>query len=51
MAFTGPAMTKKEAAEAVRAAKVQLGLTWARLAEAVGRRWRGPRLRCWASTR
>ncbi len=37
MAFTGPAMTKKEAAEAVRAAKAQLGLTWAQLAEAVGR--------------
>jgi cyanate lyase len=30
-------MTKKEAAEAVRAAKAQLGLTWAQLAEAVGR--------------
>jgi cyanate lyase len=37
MAFTGPAMTKREAAEAVRAAKAQLGLTWAQLAEAVGR--------------
>jgi cyanate lyase len=30
-------MTKKEAAEAVRAAKVRLGVTWAQLAEAVGR--------------
>ena len=29
-------MTKKEAAEAVRAAKARLGLTWAQLAEAVG---------------
>jgi cyanate lyase len=29
-------MTKQEAAEAVRAAKVRLGLTWAQLAEAVG---------------
>lgn len=28
-------MTKKEAAEAVRAAKARLGLTWAQLAEAV----------------
>jgi cyanate lyase len=37
MALTGPAMTKKEAAEAVRTAKAQLGLTWAQLAEAVGR--------------
>ncbi|MGA2830715.1 MAG: cyanase [Streptosporangiaceae bacterium] len=37
MEFTGPAMTKKEAAEAVRAAKAHLGLTWAQLAEAVGR--------------
>ena len=33
----GPAMTKQEAAAAVRAAKVQLGLTWAQVAEAVGR--------------
>ncbi|MFB9832479.1 cyanase [Actinoallomurus acaciae] len=30
-------VTKKEAAEAVRAAKARLGLTWAQLAEAVGR--------------
>ena len=30
-------MSKKEAAEAVRAAKVSLGLTWSQLAEAVGR--------------
>ncbi|GAB2809287.1 cyanase [Actinoallomurus bryophytorum] len=30
-------MTKKEAAEAVRAAKARLGLTWDQLAEAVGR--------------
>jgi cyanate lyase len=30
-------MTKKDAAEAVRAAKVRLGVTWAQLAEAVGR--------------
>ena len=37
MAFTGPGMTKREAAEAVRAAKVQLGITWAQLAGAVGR--------------
>jgi cyanate lyase len=29
-------LTKQEAAEAVRAAKVRLGLTWAQLAEAVG---------------
>jgi cyanate lyase len=29
--------TKKEAAEAVRAAKARLGLTWDQLAEAVGR--------------
>ena len=37
MVFTGPAMTKNEAAEAVRAAKAHLGLTWAQLAEAAGR--------------
>jgi cyanate lyase len=30
-------MTKKEAAEAVREAKATLGVTWAQLAEAVGR--------------
>ena len=30
-------LTKKEAAEAVRAAKARLGVTWAQLAEAVGR--------------
>jgi cyanate lyase len=30
-------MTKNEAAEAVRAAKARLGLTWVQLAEAVGR--------------
>jgi cyanate lyase len=30
-------MTKQEAAAAVRAAKVRLGLTWAQIAEAVGR--------------
>jgi cyanate lyase len=30
-------MTKKEAAEAVRAAKARLGVTWAQLAEAVDR--------------
>jgi cyanate lyase len=30
-------MTKKEAAEAVVAAKTRLGLTWAQLAQAVGR--------------
>jgi cyanate lyase len=30
-------MTKQEAAATVRAAKVQLGLTWAQIAEAVGR--------------
>jgi cyanate lyase len=30
-------MTKEEAAEAVRAAKARLGVTWAQLAEAVGR--------------
>jgi len=30
-------MTKKEAAQAVRAAKARLGVTWAQLAEAVGR--------------
>ncbi|MBF8184227.1 cyanase [Nonomuraea sp. K274] len=30
-------MTKKEAAEAVRAAKARLGITWVQLAEAVGR--------------
>ncbi len=30
-------MTKKEAAEAVREAKQRLGLTWAQIAEAVGR--------------
>ena len=30
-------MTKKEAAEAVRAAKARLGVTWAQLAEATGR--------------
>jgi cyanate lyase len=29
-------MTKKEAAEAVRAAKIRLGVTWAQLAEAIG---------------
>ena len=29
--------TKKEAAEAVRAAKARLGVTWSQLAEAVGR--------------
>ena len=33
----GPAMTKQEAAAAVRAAKVRLGLTWVQIAEAVGR--------------
>ncbi len=32
-----PMMTKKEAAEVVRAAKARLGVTWAQLAEAVGR--------------
>jgi cyanate lyase len=30
-------MSKKDAAEAVRAAKARLGVTWAQLAEAVGR--------------
>jgi cyanate lyase len=30
-------LTKKEAGEAVRAAKARLGVTWAQLAEAVGR--------------
>jgi cyanate lyase len=30
-------MTKKEAAEAVRAAKARLGVTWQQLADAVGR--------------
>jgi cyanate lyase len=30
-------LTKQEAAEAVREAKIRLGLTWARLAEAVGK--------------
>ena len=30
-------LTKKDAAEAVRAAKATLGVTWAQLAEAVGR--------------
>ena len=30
-------LTKEEAAEAVRAAKARLGVTWAQLAEAVGR--------------
>jgi cyanate lyase len=30
-------MTKKDAAEAVRAAKARLGMTWAELAEAIGR--------------
>jgi cyanate lyase len=30
-------MTKKDAAEAVRAAKARLGVTWAQLAEAVGK--------------
>jgi cyanate lyase len=30
-------MTKKDAAQAVRAAKASLGVTWAQLAEAVGR--------------
>ena len=30
-------MSKKEAAEAVRTAKARLGVTWAQLAEAVGR--------------
>jgi cyanate lyase len=30
-------MTKEEAAQAVRAAKMRLGVTWAQLAEAVGR--------------
>jgi cyanate lyase len=30
-------VTKKEAAQAVRAAKARLGVTWAQLAEAVGR--------------
>jgi cyanate lyase len=30
-------LSKKQAAEAVRAAKARLGVTWARLAEAVGR--------------
>ncbi|MDN3354432.1 cyanase [Actinomadura sp. DC4] len=30
-------MTKKEAAEAVRAAKARLGVTWDQIAEAVGR--------------
>ena len=33
----GPMVTKQEAAAAVRAAKVQPGLTWAQIAEAVGR--------------
>jgi cyanate lyase len=37
MTYQGPAMTKQEAAATVRAAKVQLGLTWAQIAEAVGR--------------
>ena len=37
MAYTGPAMTKQEAAEAVRTARTQLGLTWAQIAEAIGR--------------
>ena len=30
-------MTKKEAAEAVRAAKIRLGVTWSQLADEVGR--------------
>ena len=30
-------LSKREAAEAVRAAKVRLGVTWSQLAEAVGR--------------
>src|SRR5579863_1648969 len=30
-------LTKREAGEAVRAAKARLGVTWAQLAEAVGR--------------
>jgi cyanate lyase len=37
MTYQGSAMTKQEAAATVRAAKVQLGLTWAQIAEAVGR--------------
>ncbi|HWG14670.1 MAG TPA: cyanase [Streptosporangiaceae bacterium] len=37
MTHQGPAMTKQDAAAAVRTAKVQLGLTWAQIAEAVGR--------------
>jgi cyanate lyase len=37
MTNQGPAMTKQEAAAAVRTAKLQLGLTWAQIAEAVGR--------------
>ena len=37
MADNQPAMTKQEAAAAVRAAKVRQGLTWAQIAEAVGR--------------
>ncbi|HEU5155801.1 MAG TPA: cyanase [Streptosporangiaceae bacterium] len=35
--MTENAMTKQEAAQAVRAAKERLGVTWAQLAEAVGR--------------
>ena len=44
-------LTKKEAAEAVRAAKARLGVTWAQLAEAVGGRWPGRHRRCSASSR
>jgi cyanate lyase len=33
----GAVMTKKDAAEVVRAAKARLGVTWGQLAEAVGR--------------
>ena len=43
--------TKKEAGEAVRAAKARLGVTWAQLAEAVDGRRRGRHRRCWASSR
>ncbi|MFC7641924.1 hypothetical protein ACFQX6_13740 [Streptosporangium lutulentum] len=44
-------VTKQEAAEAVRQAKVVTGVTWDQLAKAVGRPWRGPRQHCSASTR
>ncbi|EUA52194.1 cyanate lyase C-terminal domain protein [Mycobacterium xenopi 4042] len=44
-------MNRNEITEQIVAARLEKGLSWQELADAIGNRWPGPSRRCWVSSR